>query len=306
MDPKSKLLIYPAFILWMAAGAALVAQVPNSGFEWWTLEPQSSILYPDGWSFIAAAGIAIPVTKSSIAHAGTAAARGEVISPGVPGSQNLPPNLVSIPFGSKKTGFAVSQRHSKLNGYYRFSPVGGDKLQITVTMMKNRSGIGFGAFLTNAASTVYNPFQLDINYNPGSDVPDTCAITITVVGPVTIGDFHAGSFFLVDDLSLTDPVSVRETERLASAGPYAFWLAQNYPNPFNAVTVIPFSVNRPGYVRLRVVDLSGREAAVLVDRFCDAGRFEARFDASGLASGVYFCDFRLGATRAMRKLLLVR
>jgi hypothetical protein len=46
-------------------------------------------------------------------------------------------------------------------------------------------------------------------------------------------------------------------------------------------------------VRLAVYDRLGREVAVILDGRMDAGNHEARFDATGLASGVYL--YRLQA-----------
>jgi hypothetical protein len=41
-------------------------------------------------------------------------------------------------------------------------------------------------------------------------------------------------------------------------------------------------------VSLKVVDVLGKEVAVLVGGYQPSGRYVARFDASRLASGVYF------------------
>ena len=41
-------------------------------------------------------------------------------------------------------------------------------------------------------------------------------------------------------------------------------------------------------MKLAVYDLLGREVAVLVDERKGPGRYEVKFDGSGLSSGVYF------------------
>lgn len=79
-------------------------------------------------------------------------------------------------------------------------------------------------------------------------------------------------------------VSVKETRSLPS-GPE---LHQNFPNPFNALTTIRYSVLESGHVHLAVSDLLGREVAVLVNEFKEKGDHTVRFNASRLASGVYF------------------
>ena len=82
--------------------------------------------------------------------------------------------------------------------------------------------------------------------------------------------------------------------------PAAVHLYQNYPNPFNPVTQIPFTIaesreygGRSTEVRLVVCDLLGREVAVLVNEKKPPGSYEVKFDASGLATGVYL--YRLSA-----------
>ena len=78
--------------------------------------------------------------------------------------------------------------------------------------------------------------------------------------------------------------------------PVSFGLAQNYPNPFNPTTNIRFQVPEAADVRLAVYDRLGREVAVILDGRMDAGSHEARFDATGLASGVYLYKLQARAT----------
>jgi len=77
--------------------------------------------------------------------------------------------------------------------------------------------------------------------------------------------------------------------RLPSPAPAAFALSQNYPNPFNPSTVIIYAVPVPAPVRLTVFDILGRQVAVLADGAVAAGSYRATFNASQLATGVYFC-----------------
>lgn len=76
--------------------------------------------------------------------------------------------------------------------------------------------------------------------------------------------------------------------------PTKFALLQNYPNPFNPSTVIRYQLPVSSYVTLRVYDILGGDVSVLVDDYMAAGDHEAIFDASSLASGVYF--YRIQAT----------
>jgi hypothetical protein len=85
------------------------------------------------------------------------------------------------------------------------------------------------------------------------------------------------------DTSVT--TDVRED---AQSVPRTFKMEQNYPNPFNPTTTIRFSVARSGLVSLKIYDVLGREVSTLLDGSFSGGVYEARWDASGNASGVYF------------------
>ena len=65
-------------------------------------------------------------------------------------------------------------------------------------------------------------------------------------------------------------------------------LIQNYPNPFNPVTKIRFNLPNAGHVKISVYDISGNQVSVIVNEKKTSGEYEVVFDASELASGVYF------------------
>ena len=88
--------------------------------------------------------------------------------------------------------------------------------------------------------------------------------------------------------------------------PAGFSLFQNFPNPFNPSTTIKYELPNSSEVRLSLYDLLGREVSTLVNERRDAGVHEARFDGSGLSSGVYFYRIEAGSFVQTRKLILLR
>jgi len=88
--------------------------------------------------------------------------------------------------------------------------------------------------------------------------------------------------------------------------PLQYHLAQNYPNPFNPSTTIAFSIPERNHVALRVYNMLGQEVSVLLDGIREAGHHEVVFDASGLASGIYFYRITAGEYLDVRKMMLVR
>ncbi len=90
--------------------------------------------------------------------------------------------------------------------------------------------------------------------------------------------------------------------------PKEFILYQNYPNPFNPETVIGYKIPEAGYVSLKVYDLLGREVAVLVDEFKQAGNYKIEFGMKNmeLSSGVYFYRLSSGSFNQTKKMIFMK
>jgi hypothetical protein len=88
--------------------------------------------------------------------------------------------------------------------------------------------------------------------------------------------------------------------------PLTYNLYQNYPNPFNPSSTIRIALPEVSNVTLIIYNILGQRVRTLVDERLNAGYHNIRFDATGLASGIYFCRVRAGSYVATRKMLLLR
>ena len=88
--------------------------------------------------------------------------------------------------------------------------------------------------------------------------------------------------------------------------PNYYALNQNYPNPFNPATKITYALPKTGNVHLVVYDILGREVATLVNGVKQAGIHTVDFNASNLASGIYFYSIKAGEFTAVKKMVLVK
>ncbi len=88
--------------------------------------------------------------------------------------------------------------------------------------------------------------------------------------------------------------------------PRAMFLEQNYPNPFNPSTTIRYEVARAGDVAIRVFTILGQQVATLAEGFHQPGRYRVRFDAAGIASGVYFYRMEVAERVVVRKMTVVK
>jgi hypothetical protein len=107
-----------------------------------------------------------------------------------------------------------------------------------------------------------------------------------------------------------DPLSVQDR---SSEYPNGFVLFECYPNPFNPSTTLGFTVpatagrHVSGLTSLKIYDALGREVSTLVNEQLEAGVYHERtFNASHLASGVYFARLTSSGNSAVRKMFLVK
>ena len=88
--------------------------------------------------------------------------------------------------------------------------------------------------------------------------------------------------------------------------PQEFALEPNQPNPFNSSTIIRIAMPHTSDVNLIIFDILGREVMRLQDGILQAGYYDFNFDASGLASGIYFYRMQAESFSCTRKMLLLR
>jgi serine protease len=183
----------------------------------------------------------------------------------------------------------------------------------TVQLRAERAGSGNGRVYTlrlevmdasgNVGWTDYE-VHVPVSQQPGSIAiadapvytvaPESCQLT-----PASSGGSAGGS---VSENQLQSGLS----GSLDAERPSVYELGQNYPNPFNPATVITFALPEASPVRLSVYNMLGQEVAVLVNGYVEAGRHEARFDASRFPSGVYIYSITAGSFQATRMMVLVK
>jgi hypothetical protein len=146
---------------------------------------------------------------------------------------------------------------------------------------------------------------------PGAAPPGTYSLTIRLIDhtTTTVCDTRTTS------VAITAP-------RVGQGDPNAAWVAVEVPglfatgmtapagavaspNPFAGQAAIQYVLAEASDVRLAVYDVLGREVAVLVDGYVEAGAHHAVFDARGLASGTYVYRFAVGDAVETGRLTLV-
>jgi photosystem II stability/assembly factor-like uncharacterized protein len=150
----------------------------------------------------------------------------------------------------------------------------------------------YGATWTELADGLPNTVAIHLDYNESAN-------------KIRVATHGRGVY----ETSLTTGVINYTNDR-----PRDFKLLQNYPNPFNPTTNITYflsSIREQGRaaeenISLKVYDVLGKEVATLVNEVQKPGTYTVRWDASDLASGIYYLRLNAGAFVQTRKLVLTK
>lgn len=105
-----------------------------------------------------------------------------------------------------------------------------------------------------------------------------------------------------------------EEENTGTTAGDTYFIGQNYPNPFNPSTEFEVYVPVEGMITVSVYDASGSMVEVLESGYKAAGTYRYQWNASGRASGIYYCALKATPARGSeskifrqtRKMLLIK
>lgn len=159
--------------------------------------------------------------------------------------------------------------------------------------------------------------------SPGGTPP--VVIAATVVNPTTITlvlDAHAARVNAPgesDTVTVTNPdgqsasgavLRVVAPAAIGPSAPAAFGITAVRPNPSSGALRVGYTLARAARVRLSVLDLQGREVAVLADGVETAGAHEARWDPGAdpgrVPPGIYLACLRADGHVHVRRLARIR
>lgn len=155
---------------------------------------------------------------------------------------------------------------------------------------------GFGANSTVDTGWVQYQFKLSDFVTPGSNI-------YIAFREKVLDNFNDGASVSLDLVQVTATTGVAEQ---LSGIPTAFQLEQNYPNPFNPSTTIRFSLPTAAEVSLKVFNMLGQEVATVAEGQHAPGTYTARWDASGMPSGLYFYKLQAGSYSDVKRLVLLK
>jgi hypothetical protein len=159
--------------------------------------------------------------------------------------------------------------------------------------------LGYGGATTFLGSTyIITDSSCRVSFNV--TLPDSEALGHYVCATATDMANNTSEF------SRSLPVGTTSVQHPGIELPTRYVLEQNYPNPFNPSTTIEYQLPTKGYVTLKIYSVLGQEIATLAEDLADAGYKSVEWNASNVASGVYFYRLEAGSFTSVKKLLLLR
>ncbi len=166
------------------------------------------------------------------------------------------------------------------------------------------SPLGIRAELNNFYIALYNENDVNTASTLLNEIENQSSLSTPVELTTAEDDYNVyGSM-----LASKNGSSLPKIEQMTAAieKPTSYSLDQNYPNPFNPSTMITYQMPNDGFVTLKIYDMLGREVRTLVNGYKSQGRYSVTFDASNLASGIYFYQLKAGDYSSIKKMVLLK
>ena len=268
---KLLILVY----LFMVTAVSAQNPVLNPGFENWSSGE------PDYWTTNNIFGLANPCQQFNVPHNGSYSLRGIVMPVG--GTTPYPPYITSTDASSNP--IPISQFYNTMKFYYRLGLTGTAEVFTA------------GAVLSDVGGNGVAGGAIELNATNNTSVYTLASFPITVVGTGPVGAYITfvlsdtlsagtglalGSFFLVDDVELSNSTGVNELSDQLNAG-------LPYPNPAVRDINLPFSLKERQMVTLEIFNQLGQKVAGKNYGNMNSGSYKEVVDVSAFNAGIYHC-----------------
>ena len=115
-----------------------------------------------------------------------------------------------------------------------------------------------------------------------------------------------GDGWYIDDIVMYVDTTMLAIPGMGEQLPRSFALKQNYPNPFNPVTTIEYHLPVEAEVQITIYNIAGQVVSELINEVRPAGIHKLNFDATTMASGMYFYRIKTTGFNQTRKMILLK
>jgi uncharacterized protein len=149
--------------------------------------------------------------------------------------------------------------------------------------------------------------RFDRNLNNGGPMyqPGTSYVSSTTI--FRTSNFSSALVFNAQDEGGRSASAASQGEQFAETAIPSEFMISAYPNPFNAATTVNVTLPAAAELSVTVYNVTGQKVAELANGRFNSGQYNLTFDASNLASGLYFVRATVpGQMNATQKVMLVR
>ena len=83
-------------------------------------------------------------------------------------------------------------------------------------------------------------------------------------------------------------------------------ISKAYPNPFNPSTNLEYSISDPGFVKITVFDVVGRQVDIIENSYKNSGEHKLTWNAENNTSGIYYIQISSGSEVKAQKVVLLK
>jgi hypothetical protein len=250
----------------------LSAQIPNSGFESWTVDVDGNN-NPNGWETLNDAPSGILSTVQ--------------YTPAYLGNYSMQVKTFNMGFGPDIGGYAMLEfpcttKPSFLSVCLKTNVMPGDKVYLIFSMWKGDSIVASPTNCTfTIDSTIVNWKCLNMPITYISPLAPDSANIMVIAG--SSANTQLGTYIIIDDLKFSTASGLQETGfNSTSAEVY------NFPNPVQDETRFSIDLISPTSLHLQVMDVQGNLVKEMVYQDLKSGHQELVLNLREFSNGVYF------------------
>lgn len=146
--------------------------------------------------------------------------------------------------------------------------------------------------------------EVQIEWLVPEDISDFPRIFALIDPNDSINEIHENNNKGFNVLAVWKPLSIEPNTNLPL--PTKLTLFQNYPNPFNSSTKIKFILPSSEKVTIEIFNVQGQKIQTILEDTMIKGEHQVDFNASSLASGLYFYRIKAGEYICVKKMIFLK
>ena len=177
----------------------------------------------------------------------------------------------------------------------------------SVEIIKSSEGVSFAAdgYVGGIQMTIHHGDDFAIEMTDKAMVADYNtegnSTTLMVVNPESDELFVAEGNYTIETV-----VAAANGEYIDISIPTTFSVSNAYPNPFNPTTSLNINLDAASYVSVKVFNVMGQLVDVITEGQMTEGTHAISWDASTVASGVYFINTEVSSSLSSQKVMLLK